>query len=101
MGQNGLPVDQGLYDPGMEKDSCGVGFIAHVKGKKTHDILCQGLGILKKLKHRGAVGADASTGDGAGILIQIPHDFFMEETRKIGFTLPEPMDYAVAMVFLP
>ncbi len=101
MGQHGLPVDQGLYDPGMEKDSCGVGFITHVKGKKTHDILCQGLGILKKLKHRGAVGADASTGDGAGILIQIPHDFFIKETKKIGFTLPQPMDYAVAMVFLP
>ncbi|SHJ99379.1 glutamate synthase (NADPH/NADH) large chain [Geosporobacter subterraneus DSM 17957] len=101
MGQIGLPVDQGLYDPGMEKDSCGVGFIAHVKGQKTHDILTQGLQILKRLKHRGAVGADASTGDGAGILIQIPHDFLVQETKELGFTLPEPMDYAVGMVFLP
>ncbi|AKL94192.1 glutamate synthase (NADPH/NADH) large chain [Clostridium aceticum] len=101
MGQYGLPVKQGLYDPMMEKDNCGVGFIVNAKGKKSNDILVKGLQILKKLKHRGAVGADPSTGDGAGILIQIPHEFLKEETHKLGIQLPKPGDYAVGMVFLP
>lgn len=92
---------QGLYNPDMEKDSCGVGFIVNIKGEKSHDILKQGLQILKSLKHRGAVGADASTGDGAGILFQIPHEFFKKETEKLNIDLPKPGDYAVCMVFLP
>lgn len=101
MGQYGLPQRQGLYDPTMEKENCGVGFIANVKGEKTHDILKQGLQILKKLKHRGAVGADATTGDGAGILVQIPHDFLKKEIEERGDTLPVPGEYAVGMLFLP
>ncbi|HYE83155.1 MAG TPA: glutamate synthase large subunit [Clostridia bacterium] len=101
MERYGIYERQGLYNPDMEKDSCGVGFIANIKGKKSHDILKQGLQILKSLKHRGAVGADASTGDGAGILLQIPHDFFRKELKKINIKLPKPEDYAVCMVFLP
>lgn len=96
-----LPEKQGLYNPNMEKDSCGVGFISNIKGNKTYDILKQGLNILKSLRHRGAVGADSSTGDGSGILIQIPHEFLQEETRKLGIDIPEPEDYAVGMIFLP
>ncbi|MHB1391804.1 MAG: glutamate synthase large subunit [Clostridia bacterium] len=92
---------QGLYNPDMEKDSCGVGFVANIKGEKSHAILKQGLQILKSLKHRGAVGADASTGDGAGILLQIPHDYFKKEIEKLNIYLPKPGDYAVCMVFLP
>lgn len=96
-----LPERQGLYNPDMEKDSCGVGFIANVKGRKSYDILKQGLQILKSLKHRGAVGADSSTGDGSGILFQIPHEFLKEETEKIYINLPDEGDYAAGMVFLP
>lgn len=96
-----FPQKQGLYNPNMEKDSCGVGFISDIKGNKSNDILKQGLNILKSLRHRGAVGADSSTGDGSGILIQIPHEFLQEETSKLGFHLPEIEDYAVGMIFLP
>ncbi|ABR49525.1 Glutamate synthase (ferredoxin) [Alkaliphilus metalliredigens QYMF] len=96
-----LPEKQGLYDPSMEKDSCGLGFIAHIKGHQNHEILKQGLQILKSLKHRGAVGADATTGDGSGILIQIPQDFFKEEVEALNIDLPDPGDYAVGMIFLP
>ncbi|HSP47154.1 MAG TPA: glutamate synthase central domain-containing protein, partial [Clostridiaceae bacterium] len=101
MSNLGLPEKQGLYNPEMEKDSCGVGFISNIKGVQSHTILTQGLQILKSLKHRGAVGADASTGDGSGILLQLPHLFFSEETGKEGFDLPEAGNYAVGMVFLP
>jgi glutamate synthase (NADPH/NADH) large chain len=97
----GMPAKQGLYDPRKEHDSCGVGFIAHIKGKKDHAIIQQGLEILKNLNHRGAVGADPSAGDGAGILIQIPHRFFQEECAKLGVTLPDPGEYGVGMFFLP
>ncbi|NTV09392.1 MAG: glutamate synthase subunit alpha, partial [Zoogloea sp.] len=96
-----LPMKQGLYDPANEHDACGVGFIAHIKGRKTHDIVSQGLEILKNLDHRGAVGADPLQGDGAGILIQIPDAFFREEMAKQGVTLPQEGDYGVGMVFLP
>lgn len=72
----GLPKKQGLYDPQFEKDNCGVGFIAHMKGNKSHDIIEQGLEVLVNLTHRGAVGSDPDSGDGAGILIQVPHAFF-------------------------
>jgi glutamate synthase (NADPH) large chain len=92
---------QGLYDPKNEHDSCGVGFVAHIKGKKTHEIVTQGLNILRNLDHRGAVGADPLMGDGAGILIQIPDAYFREEMAKQGITLPPPGEYGVGNVFLP
>jgi glutamate synthase (NADPH/NADH) large chain len=92
---------RGLYDPGNEHDACGVGFVAHIKNRKSHDIVAQGLGILCNLEHRGAVGADPLAGDGAGILIQIPDRLFRAEAGRLGFTLPEPGSYAVGMMFLP
>ncbi|HYD59732.1 MAG TPA: glutamate synthase-related protein [Noviherbaspirillum sp.] len=92
---------QGLYDPTNEHDACGVGFVAHIKGKKSHSIVEQGLLILKNLDHRGAVGADKLMGDGAGILIQIPDQYYREEMAKQGVTLPPPGEYGVGMVFLP
>ncbi len=92
---------QGLYDPQNEHDACGVGFIAHIKGQKSHSIVEQGLLILKNLDHRGAVGADPLMGDGAGILIQIPDQYYREEMAKQGVTLPPPGEYGVGMVFLP
>jgi glutamate synthase (NADPH/NADH) large chain len=92
---------QGLYDPSNEHDACGVGFIAHIKGKKSHSIVEQGLLILKNLDHRGAVGADKLMGDGAGILIQIPDQYYREEMAKQGVELPPPGEYGVGMVFLP
>lgn len=101
MSKNNFPKPQGLYDPSMEKDSCGVGFIANINGVKSNSILGKSLQILKNLQHRGAVGADATTGDGSGIMIQIPHKFLKKETEKIELILPAPGDYAVGMVFLP
>lgn len=92
---------QGLYDPANEHDACGVGFVAHIKGHKTHSIVEQGLLILKNLDHRGAVGADKLMGDGAGILIQIPDQYFRDEMAKQGVELPPPGEYGVGMVFLP
>jgi len=97
----GLPLAQGLYDPSNEHDACGVGFVAHIKGKKSHAIIQQGLKILENLDHRGAVGADKLMGDGAGILIQIPDALYREEMAAQGVTLPPPDEYGVAMVFLP
>jgi glutamate synthase (NADPH/NADH) large chain len=97
----GLPPKQGLYDPRNEHDSCGVGFVANIKGVKSHDIISQGLQILLNLNHRGAVGADPLVGDGSGILIQIPDALFREWAANNGVTLPEPGYYAVAMCFLP
>ncbi|EKU83761.1 glutamate synthase-related protein [Massilia timonae] len=94
-------IAQGLYDPANEHDACGVGFIAHIKGNKSHSIIEQGLQILKNLDHRGAVGADALMGDGAGILIQIPDQYFRDEMAKQGVELPPPGEYGVGMVFLP
>ncbi|MFM7284289.1 MAG: glutamate synthase-related protein [Betaproteobacteria bacterium] len=92
---------QGLYDPRNEHDSCGVGFVAHIRGSKSHEIVSQGLLILRNLDHRGAVGADALMGDGAGILIQIPDAYFREEMTKQGVALPPPGEYGVGQVFLP
>ena len=91
----------GLYDPTQEHDACGVGFVAHIKGQKAHSIVEQGLKILENLDHRGAVGADALMGDGAGILIQIPDEFFRAEMAKQGVDLPPPGEYGVGMIFLP
>ena len=96
-----VPERQGLYDPAHEHDACGVGFVAHIKGLKSHSIIQQGLLILKNLNHRGAVGADPLMGDGAGILIQIPDEFFRKEMASRGVILPRAGDYGVGMVFLP
>ena len=99
--KGGLPQAQGLYSPTQEHDACGVGFVAHIKGLKSHSIVQQGLKILENLDHRGAVGADKLMGDGAGILIQIPDAFFRQELARQGVVLPAPGEYGVAMVFLP
>ncbi len=95
------PKKQGLYDPAHEKDNCGVGFIAHMKGDKSHDIIRQGLDLLNRLEHRGAVGADPLTGDGAGILTQVPHELFKSQCEKIGISLPAEGKYGTGLVFLP
>jgi glutamate synthase (NADPH/NADH) large chain len=96
-----LPHKQGLYDPANEHDACGVGFVAHIKGEKRHEIIVQGLEILKNIDHRGAVGADPLQGDGAGLLLQIPDALFREEMAKQGVSLPSPGGYGVGMLFLP
>src|SRR5437763_11652435 len=91
----------GLFDPTLEKDSCGVGFIADIKGRKSHKIVEDALTILLNLEHRGAVGADPRAGDGAGILLQIPHRFFVKQAQANGFKLLEPGRYAVGVLFMP
>jgi glutamate synthase (NADPH) large chain len=96
-----LPQAQGLYDPRHEHDSCGVGFIADMTNRKSHEIITKGLQILLNLDHRGAVGADPKLGDGCGILVQIPHRFFSEEMAKAGVTLPEPRHYGIGQFFMP
>ena len=96
-----LPAKQGLYNPANEHDACGVGFVANIKGARSHAIIEQGLLILKNLTHRGAVGADPLAGDGAGILIQIPDQFFREEMAARGIKLPPLGEYGVGMIFLP
>ena len=97
----GFPQPQGLYDPRNEHDACGVGFVAHIKGAKSHAIISQALEILKNLDHRGAVGADPLLGDGAGILIQVPDALYRRWAETEGLKLPAAGDYAVAMCFLP
>ncbi|HUY87429.1 MAG TPA: glutamate synthase large subunit [Pirellulales bacterium] len=97
----GLPARDGLYDPANEHDACGVGFVVQMRGEKSHAIVRSGLEILVNLTHRGACGCDPLTGDGAGILTQIPHEFFQAAARECGFELPAPGDYAVGAVFLP
>jgi glutamate synthase (NADPH/NADH) large chain len=101
MSYSAFPRKQGLYDPRNEHDACGVGFIAHIKGRQSHSIVRQGLELLKNLTHRGAVGADPLAGDGAGILIQIPDAFLREECGNQGLSLPALGHYGVGMVFLP
>ena len=96
-----LPPAQGLYDPGYEHDACGMGFVAHLKGVKSHQIVQQALKVLTHMEHRGACGCEENTGDGAGILIQLPHKFLATECKAINIKLPEPGHYAVGMVFLP
>ena len=97
----GLPKKQGLYDPKFEKDNCGIGFIASIKGEKSHEIVQKGLMILQNLSHRGATGCDETTGDGAGIMIQIPHEFFKKKCEELNIDLPGEGEYAVGMMFLP
>src|SRR5512147_3201201 len=99
--QSGLPPKQGLYDPQFEHDSCGAGFVVNIKGVASHAIIDQALTVLENLAHRGAVGSEYNTGDGAGILIQMPHAFLVREASNLGFSLPDPRYYAVGMVFLP
>ena len=102
-------TEHGMYRPGNEKDACGLGFVAHIKGHKAHHIVQQGLKILENLDHRGAVGADKLMGDGAGILIQIPDEFYRQEMARagrapdgsVGIDLPPPGEYGVGMIFLP
>jgi glutamate synthase (NADPH/NADH) large chain len=101
MDQYGLPRAQGLYNPEHEHDACGVGFVAHIKGKRSHAIVEQGLTVLRNLTHRGAVGYDPKLSDGSGCLIQIPDRFFREEMAKQGVKLPAAGQYGVGMVFLP
>jgi glutamate synthase domain-containing protein 2/glutamate synthase domain-containing protein 1/glutamate synthase domain-containing protein 3 len=99
--QNGLPPAQGLYDPRHEHDACGIGFVASVRGQKSHEIIRKGIQVLINLTHRGACGCDPETGDGAGILIQLPHTFFVRECAQLGCSLPAPGKYGVGMTFLP
>jgi glutamate synthase (ferredoxin) len=99
--QRGTPGPQGLYDPRNEHDACGAGFVVNVKGVPSHDIILQALTILDNLEHRGAAGSESDSGDGAGILIQIPHDFLVRECAALDFELPDPRYYGVGMLFLP
>ncbi|WP_219835793.1 glutamate synthase large subunit [Paenibacillus sp. R14(2021)] len=96
----GLPPKQGLYDPQYEKDACGMGFVANIKGLKSHTIIQQALTVLENMEHRGGQGSEPNTGDGAGILLQIPHAFFARELKSSGVELPASGDYAVGMLFL-
>ena len=89
----------GMYSSQFEKDACGMGFVVNIKGKKSHDIIDDGLRILERLEHRGGAGADKDTGDGAGILVQIPHEFFKRECEVLGINLPAAGEYGVGMVF--
>jgi glutamate synthase (NADPH/NADH) large chain len=98
---NHLPAAQGLYDPAQERDACGIGFVVNINAEPSHEIVLKGLEILVNLQHRGACGCDPETGDGAGILIQIPHAFFAKEAAQLGFALPSPGEYGIAMCFLP
>jgi len=101
MSHSGLPEKQGLYDPRFEHDACGVGFVVNIKGEKSHEIVEQALTVLENLDHRGACGCEENTGDGAGILMQVPHVFLKEACAGLGFQLPEPGDYGVGLIFLP
>jgi glutamate synthase domain-containing protein 2/glutamate synthase domain-containing protein 1/glutamate synthase domain-containing protein 3 len=96
-----LPPAQGLYNPQLERDACGLGFVTNIKGHASHEIIVRGIQILINLTHRGACGCDPETGDGAGILIQVPHGFFSRECARLGFTLPKPGHYGVGMIFFP
>ena len=101
MNSNGLPDRQGLYDPSFERDACGIGFVVNVKGNKSHEIVRKGLQVLENLSHRGAVGCDPCTGDGAGILLQIPHEFLKRACAEAGIRLSGAGEYGVGMVYLP
>src|SRR2546423_490477 len=98
---HGTPEKQGLYDPFYEKDACGVGFVVDIQGRKSHKIIQQGLTALDNLRHRGACGCEENTGDGAGILIQIPHAFLSKVTKECGVTLPSFGEYGVGVAFMP
>jgi len=97
----GTPKAQGLYDPAQEHDSCGIGFVVNIKGRKSHEIVTQSLTILNNMSHRGGAGYERNSGDGAGVLTQIPHRFFSEVAPESGIDLKGAADYGVGMVFLP
>ena len=96
-----MASNQGLYDPSFEHDSCGIGFIANIKGNKSHQIISDSLTVLENMEHRGACGCESNTGDGAGILLQTPHEFFFEECLKSGVHLPSYGKYGVGVIFFP
>jgi glutamate synthase (ferredoxin) len=98
---NGFPERQGLYDPRYEHDACGVGFVVDLKARKSHDLVQKAIQILVNLEHRGACGCEANTGDGAGILLQVPHRFLQKEFERLGIAVPEPGGYGVGVAFLP
>ena len=91
----------GLYSPAFEHEACGVGLVANIKGKKSHQVIEQGLEVLINLGHRGASGADPETGDGAGIMVQMPHEFIVSAFGRVGIEVPAQGDYGVGMTFLP
>jgi len=97
----GPPAAQGLYDPWFEHDSCGVGFVVDIKGRKSNQILKQAIQILKNLDHRGAAGSESNTGDGAGVLMQMPHAFLKEACKKARITLPGHGEYGCGLIFFP
>src|SRR5690606_37045176 len=97
----GTPDRQGLYDPAFEHDACGIGFVAHAGGRPSHDVVRKGLALLENLTHRGAAGCDPCTGDGAGILLQLPHAHLAEACAAGGLVLPAAGEYALGMLFLP
>src|SRR5271168_3203362 len=99
--QISAPPKQGLYDPQFEHDACGLGFVVDIKGRKSHKLVSDALQILANLDHRGAVGCEPNTGDGAGILIQVPHEFLAAEAVRLGFRLPAVGQYGVGQLFLP
>ncbi|MFW2477830.1 MAG: hypothetical protein ACN4EP_12990, partial [Sediminibacterium sp.] len=92
---------QGLYDPSFEHDACGIGFVANIKGSKSHQHITDALTVLENMEHRGACGCESNTGDGAGIMIQIPHEFFFDECIKQGIHLPSFGKYGVGSIFFP
>src|SRR5882762_4350653 len=96
-----MASNTGLYDPSFEHDSCGIGFVANIKGSKSHPIISDALTVLENMEHRGACGCENNTGDGAGIMIQIPHEFFFDECLKLGVHLPSYGKYGVGVIFFP
>jgi len=101
MGEVNASPSKGLYVPQMEKDSCGTGLIANLDGEKTHQLVEDALTMLQNMEHRGACGCEPNTGDGAGILVQTPHEFFHKKCKELGFSLPEFGEYGVGVIFLP
>ena len=93
--------EKGLYSPEFEHDSCGIGFVANIKSNKSHQIVSDALTILENMEHRGACGCEVNTGDGAGIMIQTPHEFFFDECVKLGIHLPSYGKYGVGVIFFP
>ena len=101
MNYNNFPSSEGLYDPRYEHDSCGVGFVCNIRGDRSNAVIKQGVEVLRRLAHRGAVGADPNTGDGAGILIQMPNEFFQKVVAASKIDLPRPGSYGSGLIFLP